>query len=277
MSIFYNMHVTKKSHDNDFVIDIVLVTACNRAYRRWFYHLRQNLKFFGLHDRLLICEEKDSGGTALTFGTRDYFSLLHRRQQCFWKVLYTRPPGAHLLVIDTDITLFRNPVEALERLPLESRMADIVALDDTGPNRPPGYRNFKRYLNCGFLLLRNTPATVALGRAFQDELLRRTGENDQEVFNAIVWSRARKHLVKVNVLPADRFFNGYRFFEEPTSPRVNPSIIVAVHHNWVRGDRRKWNRGIDYRALLTNRSETYSEFWRRARIGMSMPAWNWRA
>ena len=159
-------------------LNIVFVTACNQAYHRWFDHLRQNLGFFNLTDRLYICGEKGDGA-AFTFGTRAYFALLHRRQQCFWRLLTTRPPGAHVLIIDTDVTLFRNPVKALEALPLAMRTADLVALDDTGPNRRPGYNGFDRYLNCGFLLLRNTPATVALGHAFQNALARRAGTNDQ--------------------------------------------------------------------------------------------------
>lgn len=256
-------------------MDVVLVTVCNQGYNRWLNNLRQNLIFFNLADRLHVCREHGNS-TALTFGTRCYFALLHRRQQCYWRLVHTRPPNTYVLVIDADVTLFRNPITALEALPSAMRSADLVALDDTGPYRKPGYSNFDYYLNCGFLLLHNTPATVALGRAFRSALARHPGTNDQEVFNSVVWNRSRTNNLKVGVLPSSQFMNGYRFYEAPTNPRVDPSAIVAVHHNWVRGDHRKWKRAVKYQTLIANVNESYNAFWQRAHAAMNMPAWNWR-
>ena len=99
---------------------------------------------------------------------------------------------------------------------------------------------------------------------------------EQEVLNTIVWSRSRNNTLKVNVLPFVQFMSGYRFFEAHVKPRIDPSVVVAVHHNWVRGDRRKWQRAMDYQTLIINRTESYDAFWQRAHKAMSMPAWNWR-
>ena len=184
-----------------------------------------------------------------------------------------------MLVVDTDVTFFRNPLEVLQGLPPEMRVADVAALDDTGPGRPHGFKTggivYSRYLNCGFLLLRNTAATRVLARQFRTALAARRGINDQAVFNDVLWPLAQRRELHAEALPPARFLNGYRFYEARCAHPINASAIVAVHHNWVRGDERKWARATDYQTLVTNQSETRGSFWKRAKWAFTaLGPWN---
>ena len=263
-----------------------IVTACNHAYLRWLDHLRVNLAHFGLERRLGVCAEdaataehagqfglvvhhvgQGNATAALDFDTDAYFALLHRRQACFWQVVRTQEVGARVLILDTDVTFFRNPIEALERLPREVQEADLVAIDDTGPGRPPGFKTRgvvdDRYLTGGYRLVRNTEANRRLARAFRAGLASRRGANDQAVFNDVLWPLAHAGRVTVAPLPPTRFLNGYRFYEARATRPINASSIVAVHHNWVRGDAQKWKRATRY-ATLVLEMETREAFWARA-------------
>ena len=107
-------------------------------------------------------------------------------------------------------------------------------MDDTTPT------NDKRYLNSGFMLLRNTPATRAFGRAYLAQLQRRRTENDQTVFNDVLVLMSgngtavpgRATRLRTLVLDSRVFACGYFFYEYRHRRPLNASNVIAVHHNW---------------------------------------------
>ena len=167
---------------------------------------------------------------------------VHFKQHRVWSLLERSAAGSALLLIDGDVTLFRDPVPMLlamtsstsapdgksaARTPAGRRMDgiawpsgargavttslldkamhqlrqhahalsrrtggqpsaaaspafDLAVMDDTSPMHD------SRYLNSGFMLLRNTPATRAFGRAYLSSLQRRRDANDQVVFNDVL-------------------------------------------------------------------------------------------
>lgn len=287
---------------------IVLLTSCNKAYTAWLDHFLRNLAMFGLERRLGVCAEDEEtvafsrarglssafvsvrqrqrAGGALDYGTDAYFELLHRRQLCFWSFLQARPANAMVLLVDTDFTFLQDPLAAL---PPRALAADVTILDDTGLTKAHNYTHhgirFDTYANAGFMLLRNTPATQALGRRFLVALNEQRKANDQMVLNEVMWPAVRSHLLEVEVLEPTAFLNGFRFFEGRAMPTCRkpmwcapliPSRIVAVHHNWVRGDARKWARAATYE-LTTRANESSAAFLRRARhAARAMPPWDWQ-
>ena len=83
------------------------------------------------------------------------------------------------IFVDGDITLFRDPLPPCTRRPSG---VDVAALDDTRPWEGDG----QRYLNSGFVFMRNTAATRSFGRAYLAALEQRRGINDQTVFNDVL-------------------------------------------------------------------------------------------
>jgi hypothetical protein len=357
----------------------VIATACTSTYAHWLRHLHTNLLFFGLHRMLRVCAADNAtvamaasmhipavktgmlatwsaqssmlvemalrGGTSdgfgSTFSTAGWNRAVHFKQQCFFTLLERVAPGAAVLLVDTDVTFFSNPLPLLVRL----NGLDMAVLDDSTP------RDDRRTFNSGFLALWNTPATRAFGRAFLAQLSQRQKHNDQSVFNDVLngclkpdcdpatfYSRAcntahsacyaggfdgkakrekeearslfpwlfsakplrapgtlvvpgtsvRQRLngtiilpgtveLRVRALEQREFMCGYFFYEFRGKRRINTSAIVAVHHNWIRGDRNKWDRAVAYSAVVTDANETLAHFLRRARSSMMrMPAWEYR-
>ena len=286
---------------------ILLLTSCNKAYTAWLDHFLRNLALFGLEQRLGVCAEDEEtvafarsrglssafvagtarkGGGALDYGTSAYFDLLHRRQLCFWNFLQARPANTMVLLVDTDFTFFQDPLKAL---PPRALSADVAILDDSGPNRPHNYTNrgvrYDTYLNAGFMLLRNTPATQELGRRFLLALKQQSKENDQAVLNDVMWPVVRMGWLDVTVLDPEAYSNGFRFFEgrgRPTCGKpiwcvpLNAGRLVAVHHNWCRGDVPKWKRATTYQ-LITKPNESAASFLHRARLSVrQMPGWDYK-
>jgi len=49
------------------------------------------------------------------------------------------------------------------------------------------------------------------------------------------------------------------------SQRLDPDAVVAVHHNWIKGDMRKWARAVDNGAVAVNDAPGFID---RARSSM---------
>ena len=180
-------------------------------------------------------------GVGETFMSSSWRAAVHFKQHCVWNLLERSAPEAAILLLDGDVTLFRDPLPVLLSLtsggaslhgrrldqgtwtaggliqqaldqfrstvsssskptPRSSSKAsarssskasslraapraahaaaafapayDLAVMDDTTPT------NDKRYLNSGFMLLRNTPATRAFGRAYLAQLQRRRTESE---------------------------------------------------------------------------------------------------
>ena len=399
----------------------LIVTTATAGYAHWLTHLKRNLALFNL-DRLLRVCAADAEATALatrlgisivephtpqnasgaalfklntgrtpgTFMSASWKAAVHYKQHCVWTLLETLSPGAHLLLVDGDVSFFQNPLPELLPTPGENAtlIDDIQLLDDTVP------RSTEPYLNSGFMMLRNTAATRQFGRAYLAQLSRRRGENDQNVFNdvlrlmsttgplagrpvprssgrrleasSVVDSLLSKGAVgtraggkagsskagstskagvkaggpsnhallafrgggkasgtpssvksssatkaalpkvvakmmgggahaahgsgrvnvrhgihggglRVRALDPRRFSNGFFFYEYRHKRPLNTSALVAVHHNWIRGDRNKWERAVAYDAVVREPDVTQRQFLKRARTSMvSMRAWEYR-
>ena len=386
----------------------LIVTTCTSGYAHWLRHLHRNLAFLGLDKQLRVCSADAStaelaaslgvqsvtpwheplnqtshsvvravdyglatpatGHSPGTFMSSSWRAAAHFKQHCVWGVLERLAPGAHLLLVDGDVTFFQDPLPLMlprsEHNHTAAMVDDITLMDDSTPS------STEPYLNSGFMLLRNTAATRAFGRAFLHQLEHSRHANDQGVLNDVLrsmsttgpfarggswWSFAGRRMgsvmgvastggrhrpndaglnagptharptrnrsvtdtghrmtsgshasssrtgssssskganvkldtkpgstrrgggLRVRVLDAQRFSNGYFFYEYRDKRPLNASAMVVVHHNWIRGDANKWARALAYDTLVTDPTETYRRFLRRARSSMvRMHAWKYR-
>ena len=69
-----------------------------------------------------------------------------------------------------------------------------------------------------------------------------------QVLNDVIWPAKDEGWLSVAVLPPLTYVNGFRFFEGRGMPTCRgppwcvplaPHRIIALHHNWVRGDATK--------------------------------------
>ena len=190
----------------------LIVTTSTAGYHHWLDHLHLNLKLLGLQRLLRVCAADDAtvahatslgigvvnattastnaadyglqtATAASTFMSTAWRAAVHYKQHCVWSMLERSAPGAHLLLVDGDVTFFKDPLRALRMLRARNASApddDVLLMDDTTP------RAETPYLNSGFMLLRNSPATRAFGRSYLNQLQRRRAENDQNVFNDVL-------------------------------------------------------------------------------------------
>ena len=268
-----------------------LVTAASAGYIHWLAHMHRNLLLLGLARRLTVCatDEETLGfarargmrvraafvasqqsGTGATFGTRMWYNLVHEKQHCVWGMLESAQENSTILLLDSDITLFHDPLPFLMQHVHPS--TDVAFMDDRG-----GRFNAPRFLNTGFVFMRATQAAREFGRVYTYELLRNRSKNDQSVLNDLLNWRGTTLGARLQVIAPNSFLNGYRFYEDRGLHPINVSTTVAVHHNWIKGDRNKWNRATAYETILNYDNETLGHFRRRARRAMlHMPAWQYR-
>ena len=78
----------------------------------------------------------------------------------------------------------------------------------------------------------------------------------------------------MRVLDSLHYSNGYLFYEFRHKRPLRPEALVLVHHNWIRGDKNKWERAKAYNAVITDPTESYRAFKDRTRNSMMrMRAW----
>jgi len=331
---------------------VQIVTATTAGYTHWTLHLLRNLRLLGLDCRLHVCaadaesvafaaahnltvvsELRDPAASALSstltsipassksrrvFRSSGWFSAVHFKQQCVWEFMLRSAPGAIVLLIDGDVTIFRNPLPDLLHAELSAATdhstpaaragasavavknpsaaatwqaahethavtADVTFLNDQTASSTEGY------VNSGFMMIRNTAASRAFAPVYLGELRKRRHTNDQGVLNDVLGigedsEPAERHralnssgALRWRVLDERRFLNGFYFYEHRTRQPIDASAAVAVHHNWIRGDRNKWHRAVAYEAILESDGETYAHFRRRARRSMRVrEAWQYR-
>ena len=115
------------------------------------------------------------------------------------------------------------------------------------------------------------------------------GHNDQGVLNDVLGigegsEPAERHralntsgALRTRLLDSRLFLNGFYFYEYRRKRPLNASAVVAVHHNWIRGDRNKWQRAVAYQSVLEADDETSVRYVRRARRAMRrMEPWQYR-
>mmetsp|Transcript_26419 Transcript_26419/g.67041 ORF Transcript_26419/g.67041 Transcript_26419/m.67041 type:complete len:317 (+) Transcript_26419:157-1107(+) len=297
--------------------DLTVVTATTAGFTHWTLHLLRNLRFLGLHRRLTVCafdEEsiafasahnlsihstlpgaadasklatavssiKGSSKYRRVFKSTGWFSAVHLKQECVWNVMMRSPHNSVTLLIDGDVSLFRDPILALSRAS-GPQLPDLMFLNDETPSAG------EAYMNSGFMVMRNTYRSRTFGKVYLDELRRRRGANDQGVLNDCLGigegsKGAERHRalntsggLAIHVLNSREFMNGFFFYEYRDQRPLNASSLVAVHHNWIRGDRNKWNRAVAYDTILQSDGEKFAHFRRRARRSMrNMEAWKYR-
>lgn len=245
--------------------------------------------------RAATVSQRGKATSGETFMSAAWTSAVHFKQRCVWRILERSAAGTAILLVDGDLTLFKDPLPILSAATTST--FDLAVLDDT----KPGQELTNRYLNSGFVWLRNTAATRAFGRAYLAQLGRRRAANDQTVFNDVLYclsgsSGVRKPSVKeghdkchglslkkpddglrLHVLDSRRFLCGYLFYEYRRRRPLNASDVVAVHHNWIKGDRNKWQRAVAYDTVLQDPTEPLRHFLRRAKLSMvRMQEWQYR-
>ena len=278
--------------------DMVL-TLATRGYWHWLTHLQATLSHLGYRNESLSVCVSDNETEALVrargmhpivmktqlFNAIDFSGLktptnaftsttfrqaLALKQRCIWtQALESLPARGTLLFIDADITLLRDPVEAMP----SSDAFDAVFADDSFRT------DFFRTSNVGFFLLRKTRRTMMLAKAYMQRMLPYNDvarpPADQHTFNMLLRDGLQRALeLRVHTLSVAAFPNGRRFYEDRHVRPVNVSALAAIHHNWISGDANKWRRAVQYNGILRP-GEPWAAFLERARASaVTMPPWD---
>ena len=236
---------------------ILILTYVTRSYRHWFDHFYLNLQLLHLHTLLHVCTNapmqlptpnvtvlrpllasSSDSGTAASFGSRAWGRIVNEKHLCVHK-FYRQ---SDLLFLDSDVTLFRSPLPYLRR----QYTGKPLFMEDSGPFRP------KPTLNTGCMFLPCTRDSWAFVDGFLQHLRLERRRNDQDVLNM----HKPEHF---GLLRDDLFVNGYRFYEARNAcgGRIVRSNVMLVHHNWIAGDLRKWNRAKTFDCILNESSRTW--------------------
>ena len=240
----------------------------------------------GCSSCLLLRTERSSDHAAVvspyedegaSYGTPSYTQLVHAKSLCVhmhlerqWQA--NRQQGL-LMFVDPDVTLFADP------RPYFPPGADIALLLDIGPgfvSQPDcGWFNASSsdgaYLNSGLFLMRHSESTRRLWR----QMIHYHEDNptvlQQSALNTVVRNDTQ---LKVRGLDPRHFLSGFCFYEQlpthvrlasPSSHHLVPGSVVAVHHNWLKGDLKKWARATQASAVLTDDAPGFVD---RARASM---------
>ena len=188
-------------------------------------------------------------------------SLTHHKSLCVSTIQQRPRPPPHLLFLDGDVTLFRSPLPFFQRWAANVAAEDALFMDDT--NLGASETN----LNSGFFTLRSSNRTRRFWRLLLQRHCDDPTHNDQVHLNELLQQEARHSLrgeasrksthvasthdkIRVGVLPTACFPNGFHFYaQRPRSAGYDVRCIVAVHHNFIRGDAHKTHRAAQYGAL----------------------------
>ena len=218
-------HHLRRGHRTAYGSATIIVTSATASYTRWLAHLHRNLKFFGRGDQLTVCAEDEptadfarsrglrvlqqsASSNALdgrrsvgeTYMTQAWYRLVHGKQFCVWGLLARSADGATILLLDGDITLFRDPLPVLPPV-------NLAFMDDR-------WRRTTDFYNSGFFMVRASAATRAFGKLYVDALRANSSKsrNDQSVLNELI-GRGRATLPIIpSYLDGEAFQNGARFY-----------------------------------------------------------------
>ena len=271
-----------------------ILTLASERYYHWLGHLHCNLRHLeypsdavhvcaldestqrvakqqGMHS--ILATTSSTMGTsskfngASTFGSASFKIVALLKHECLWSTLRSLPEGSPLLFLDADITLLRDP------LPLIPGGYDLVFTDDSDA----GNDIFARR-NIGFFLAVNNERTRTLASAYlrtlQAATARGSKKNDQELLNVRIRDTAKHLGLRTYTLDPTAFVNGHDYYERRETRPLNVSKLAAVHHNWVPGDQRKWQRAVAYGGILQP-GERFHHFKQRLKVAArSLPAWH---
>ena len=242
------------------------------------------------------------------FGTGSYVSVVHAKTHCIISKLSllrkeaeSQPADARidalLFFVDGDVTLFGDPRPHFAAMGVE-----LAFMSDNSDHRSHSgdacglslhnASATRMVFNSGFFLLRVGPAALWLWSTVQayhrdhPQVLQQAALND--VLNdKRYWapgeagSDPRQRTLgvegsRLRVAPLDEatFLNGHCFYERRPL-RADAANVMAVHHNFIDGDGRKFERARAYHATVDESDRTWEAFARRARAAMDANAsWN---
>ena len=250
---------------------------------------------------------------ASRYGTAAYVSVVHAKTRCIVSKLSQLQLGeqaavrtddaraeALLFFVDGDVTLFGDP-----RPPFAAMGVDLALMSDrVGFGGACGYPPMNASqrasaaraaampnFNSGFFLLRVGPAALLLWSTVQDYHRNHPLVMQQAALNAVLDEkrylargalahRMRRTLdmggmrLRLAALDEATFLNGHCFYERRPL-RTDATSVMAVHHNYISGDDRKFERARAYHAIVDENDKTWEAFARRSRAAMEANAsWN---
>ena len=235
------------------------------------------------------------------FGTASYVSVVHAKTHCIISKLsrLTQHADARvdvlLFFVDGDVTLFGDPRPQFAAMGVE--LALMSDRRDSGgacglPPRNASARPTRMVFNSGFFLLRVGPAALWLWSTVQDYHRHHPQVMQQAALNAVLddkryWPPSEDGVdphqrtlgvdgvrLRLAVLDEATFLNGHCFYQRRPL-RIDAANVMAVHHNFIDGDGRKFERARAYHATLEESDKTWEAFARRSRAAMDANAsWN---
>ena len=245
---------------------------------------------------------KDEGET---WGTTTYTQIVHAKSVCVHLHIerHERQQGL-LLFVDTDVTLFSDPRSHFHLDADIALLLDIGPGVFVTTVRPECWHfnassSNGSYLNSGFFLMRYTPVIRQLWRRMLHYHIDNPKIMQQIALNTLLKNDSH---ITLHGLDPRRFLSGYCFYEQlpmhayaavpmplaresvislpcltcvrvragrrlapSASQRLDPDTVVAVHHNWIKGDLHKWARAVDNGAVAVNDAPGFID---RARSSM---------
>ena len=142
--------------------------------------------------------------------------------------------------------------------------------------------------NSGFFLLRVGPAALWLWSTVQDyhrdhpQVMQQAALDDNRYWapgeagsdprkRTLSVERSEGSLLRVATLDEATFLNGHCFYERRPL-RTDATSVMAVHHNYISGDDRKFERARAYHAIVDENDKTWEAFARRSRAAMEANA-----
>ena len=241
------------------------------------------------------------------FGTEAYLKIVHRKSTCILQNLRRlSSPSDILFFVDGDVTLFADPRPHFLSLGVDlALMSDVIEMGSNacvaGSTQQSllGASNATANYNSGFFLLRNVPAAQGLWEKMLEYHVSHPATRQQPALNRLLQARdegtsphSRPSRCSWTVctgqgptractvssltfaaLNEALFLNGFCFYMQRPL-RQDRSKIVAVHHNYVEGDDRKYKRAVAYETITSKADVDSTAFLRRARAAMGgLPAW----
>ena len=232
------------------------------------------------------------------YGTASYVSVVHAKTRCIVSKLSRLAQHADasvealLFFVDGDVSLFGDPRPHFAAMGVELALMS----DRHGSGGACGYppRNASAaptVFNSGFFLLRVGPAARWLWSTVQDYHRNHPQVMQQAALNTVLDNKgylAKRTLAKrmrrtldvggmrlrLAALDEAKFLNGHCFYERRPL-RTDAANVMAVHHNFIDGDGRKFERARAYHAVVDESDQTWEDFARRSRAAMNANAsWN---
>ena len=244
------------------------------------------------------------------FGTASYVNVVHAKTRCIISKLSQlrleadARVDALLFFVDGDVTLFGDPRPHFAAMGVE-----LAFMSDNTISRSHYRSHFggacglsphnasatRMVFNSGFFLLRVGPAALWLWSTLQDYHRDHPQVMQQAALNYVLddkryWApgeagsdprkrtlsveRSEGSRLRVATLDEATFLNGHCFYQRRPL-RADAANVMAVHHNFINGDERKFERARAYHAIVDENDKTWEAFARRSRAAMEANAsWN---